>query len=415
MLKRFELIENHTSVGTEFYGGLTSFLASFYIIIVNPAILSQAGLPFDAVCTATVMAAAFTTILMGLYANNPIVVAPGMGLNAYFTYSVVIGKQIPPEMALGIVFWSGVLALVLSILKVREKIIAFIPKQIRYAVSCGIGIFISFIGLQKGGVITAHPATLVSLGDFTDPRVLTFFLALLLAMVLVVKKFKASLVLAIFATFLLAIPLGRIYGSQHVVTFSHFVAWPDFSLFGKVDILGSLQIAFIPTMLGFMFTDLFDTISTLVGVCEAGNLLDKNGMPRNMKKTLIADAVATPIAAVLGTSSTTSFIESAAGIQAGARTGLSSVFAGLLFLPFLFFSPLLSMFSEYTTAPALVIVGVFMMGPVMKIEWDRLEFAIPAFLAMVLIPLSFSITTGIVVGLVSYYVLRSFRYYKRNL
>lgn len=409
MLKRFQLAENNTTVSTEFFGGLTSFLASFYIIIVNPAILSQAGLPFEAVCTSTILAAAFTTILMGLYANNPIILAPGMGLNAYFTYSVVIGKQIPPEMALGIVFWSGILAVTLSLLKVREKIISFIPKQIRYAVSCGIGVFIAFIGLQKGGIISSHPATLVSMGDFTDPKVITFFIALLISIILVVKNIKANLILGIFLTFLLAIPLGRLYGAEEIVKFGHFIAWPDFSLFGKVDILGSLKLAFIPTMLGFMFTDLFDTISTLVGVCEAGNLLDKDGMPRNMKKTLVADSIATPIASILGTSSTTSFIESAAGIQAGARTGLSSVFAGLMFLPFLFFSPLLSMFSEYTTAPVLVIVGAFMMSPVLKIEWDRLEFALPAFLAMILIPLSFSITTGIVVGLVSYYFLRWLR------
>jgi AGZA family xanthine/uracil permease-like MFS transporter len=388
MLERFQLQENNTTVSTEFFGGLTSFLASFYIIIVNPAILSQAGLPFDAVCTATVMAAAFTTILMGLYANNPIVLAPGMGLNAYFTYSVVIGKQVPPEMALGIVFWSGILAVTLSLLKVREKIIAFIPKQIRYAVSCGIGIFISFIGLQKGGIITPHPATMVGMGDFLDPKVITFFVGLFISILFVVKNFRAALVLGIVVTFLLSIPLGRLWGSEEVIKLSGLVAWPNFSLFGKVDILGSLKLAFIPTMLGFMFTDLFDTISTLVGVCEAGNLLDKDGMPRNMKKTLIADSIATPIAAIMGTSSTTSFIESAAGIQAGARTG---------------------MFSEFTTAPILVIVGVFMMSPVLKIEWDRLEFAIPAFLAMVLIPLSFSITTGIVVGLASYYFLRFFR------
>lgn len=409
MLERFQLKENNTSVSTEFWGGLSSFLASFYIIIVNPAILAQAGLPFDAVCTATVMAAAFTTILMGLYANNPIILAPGMGLNAYFTYSVVLGKQVPPEMALGIVFWSGMLAVTLSVLKVREKIIAVIPKQIRYAVSCGIGIFISFIGLQKGGIITAHPATLVGMGNFLDVKVITFFVALLVSILFVVKNLRASLVLGILFTFFISIPLGRWYGTQTVIQFSNFIAFPNFELFGKVDILGSLKLAFIPTMLGFMFTDLFDTISTLVGVCEAGNLLDKDGMPRNMKKTLIADSIATPIAAILGTSSTTSFIESAAGIQQGARTGLSSIFAGLMFLPFLFFSPLLSMFSEFTTAPVLVIVGVFMMSPVLKIEWDRIEFAVPAFLAMVLIPLSFSITTGIVVGLMSWYFLRFFR------
>ncbi len=406
MLERFRLAENNTSVSTEFFGGLSSFLASFYIIIVNPAILSQAGMPFDAVCTATVMAAAFTTILMGLYANNPIILAPGMGLNAYFTYSVVIGKQIPPEVALGIVFWSGMLAVTLSMLKVREKIISLIPKQIRYAVSCGIGIFISFIGLQKGGVIISHPATLVGMGNFLDPKVITFFAGLLISIYFVIKKYKASLVMGILITFILTIPLGRWYGSETIIHFDNLIAFPDFSLFGKVEILGSLKLAFIPTMLGFMFTDLFDTISTLVGVCEAGNLLDENGMPRNMKKTLIADSIATPIAAIFGTSSTTSYIESAAGIQQGARTGLSSVFAGLMFLPFLFFSPTLSMFSAFTTAPILVVVGVFMMGPVSKIEWERMSYAVPAFLAMVLIPLSFSITTGIVVGLVSWYFLK---------
>lgn len=405
MLERFQLKENNTTVSTEFFGGLTSFLASFYIIIVNPAILSQAGLPFDAVCTGTVMAAAFTTILMGLYANNPIVLAPGMGLNAYFTYTVVIGKQIPPEVALGIVFWSGMLAVLLSVLKIREKIVGFIPKQIRYAVSCGIGIFISFIGLQKGGVIIHHPATIVTMGDLT-PQLLTFFAGLLITIVLVVKNVKGSLVLGILATFIISIPLGRYYGIEQAIKFGGFIAYPNFELFGKVDIMGAFKIAFIPTILGFMFTDLFDTISTLVGVCEAGNLLDKDGLPRNMKKTLIADSIATPIAAILGTSSTTSYIESAAGIQQGARTGLSSVFAGLMFLPFLFFSPTLAMFSTFTTAPVLVIVGVFMMSPVTKIEWDRLHFAVPAFLAMVLIPLSFSITTGIVVGLACWYLLR---------
>lgn len=404
----FGLKENNVTVSSEFFGGLTSFLASFYIIIVNPAILSQAGLPFDAVCTATVISAAFTTILMGLYANNPIIVAPGMGLNAYFTYSVVMGKQVPPDVALGIVFWSGILALILSVLKIREQIIRLIPKQIRYAVSCGIGIFITFIGLQKGGIITAHPATLVGMGEL-NIKVLTFFVALFISILLVIKKVRGSLVLGILFTFLISIPLGRWWGEEQMIVFGDLVAMPNFSLFGEVKILESLKLAFFPTMLGFMFTDLFDTISTLVGVCEAGNLLDENGMPRNMKKTLIADAVATPIAAIFGTSSTTSYIESAAGIQQGARTGLSSVFAGLMFLPFLFFSPTLSMFSTYTTAPVLVIVGVFMMSPVARIEWERMEFALPAFLAMVLIPLSFSITTGIVTGLACYYFLRLLR------
>ena len=414
MIKRFELERNHTTVANEFFGGLTSFLASFYIIIVNPAILSQAGLPFEAVCTATVMIAAFTTILMGVYANNPIVLAPGMGMNAYFAFSVVIGKQVPTDVALGIVFWSGILCVILSVLKVREKIISFIPVSIRYAVSAGIGIFIAFIGFQKGGVITHNEVTLVELAPISNLTI-TFFASLFFSGFLVMKNVRGSLILSILFTFLLTLPFGRLYGTEALIVWKGLVQMPNFELFGKLNLIDSLQPALIPIILSFMFTDLFDTISTLVGVCEAGNLLDKNGMPRNMKKTLIADAIATPLAAILGTSSTTSFIESAAGIQQGARTGLSSVFAGALFLPFLFFSPLLSMFPVFTTAPVLVIVGMFMMSSVSKIEWDKTEVALPAFLAIILIPLTFSITTGLMVGLAAYYMLRLFQWALRKI
>lgn len=407
MLERFELQKNNTTVSTEFFGGLASFLASFYIIIVNPAILSQAGLPFDAVCTATVMIAAVTTIFMGLYANNPIVLAPGMGMNAFFAFSVVLGRQVPTDVALGIVFWSGILCVILSILKVREKIIAFIPHSIRHAVSCGIGIFIAFIGLQKGGVIVANPVTLVEMAPISHMTI-TFFVCLSLCAFLVMKKTRGALVLGIIFTFILTIPIGRWYGATPLIEWKGLVQMPNFDLFGKLNLVDSLHWALIPTIFSFMFTDLFDTISTLVGVCEAGNLLDKDGMPRNMKKTLIADAIATPIAAILGTSSTTSFIESAAGIQQGARTGLSSVFAGLLFLPFLFFSPLLSMFPVFTTAPILVIVGLFMMGSIAKIAWDRIDIALPAFLAVIMIPLTFSISTGLIVGIACHYLLKFF-------
>lgn len=405
MLKRFELEANNTSVSTEFFGGLASFLASFYIIIVNPSMLAIAGLPYSAVLTGTVMIAAFSTILMGLYANNPIVLAPGMGLNAFFTFTVIIGKKIAPDVALGIIFWSGILCILLSVFRLREQIIAFIPMHLRYAISCGIGLFISFIGFQKGEVLVSNPATLVSMAPLS-PTSITFFVCLFLTGFFVYKKYHGSLILGILATLLLSIPLGRMYGDATIIEWKGLLEMPDFSMFGMINFKDSLSLALFPTIFAFMFTDFFDTISTLVGVFEAGNLLDKEtGMPRNLRKTLIADSLATTFAGIFGTSPTTSFIESAAGIQQGARTGLSSVFAGLFFLPFLFFAPLLSMFPVYTTAPVLVIVGLFMMAPVTKINWLELDVALPAFLAMILIPLTFSITQGMVAGLACHYLM----------
>jgi AGZA family xanthine/uracil permease-like MFS transporter len=394
----FQLKKNKTSVATEFYGGLSTFLASFYIIIVNPAILSQAGLSFQAVSTATIMVAAISTILMGLYANNPIALAPGMGLNAFFTYSVVMGKNISPEIALGVVFWAGVLFIGFSLLNVREKLIAFIPLQLRFAISCGIGIFIAFIGFVNGKVIIQHPATLVQMAPL-NAMTITFIFALILTSFLVLKKIKAAFIIGIATTLLLSIPMGRWWGNDIIVQWQGFMSMPDFSLFGKLNFRDSLSLALWPTILAFMFTNLFDTISTLLGVSEAGNLLDKNGQPRNLKRSLLVDAFATVISGVFGTSPTTSYIESAAGIQQGARTGLAAVFTGLMFLPFLFLAPILSMFPLYTTAPVLVIVGIFMMTPITKIDWKQIDVALPCFLAITLIPLTFSITHGIVAAL----------------
>jgi len=408
MLKKFELEKNKTTVNTEFFGGLSSFLASFYIIIVNPAILSQAGLPFEAVSTATIMVAAISTILMGLYANNPIVLAPGMGLNAFFTFSVVIGDKIAPEVALGVVFWAGILFIVFSLFNFREKLMALIPLHLRFAISCGIGLFIAFIGFINGKVIIQHPATLVTMAPLSSVTI-TFFIALMITAILVIRKIKAALILGIILSLLLALPQGRLWGSDILVQWQGLWAWPDFSLLGKLNLKDSFTMALLPTTIAFMFTNLFDTISTLVGVSEAGNLLDKDGRPRNLKESLLVDAFATAISGVAGTSPTTSYIESAAGIHEGARTGLSSVFAGLCFLPFLFLSPLLSMFPLYSTAPILVIVGVFMLAPVTKINWKQIEIALPSFLAMALIPMTFSITHGIVAALSCHFLLKLFK------
>jgi len=408
MLERFELTKNNSSVTTEFFGGLSSFLASFYIIIVNPAILSQAGMPYNAVCTSTIMIAAFSTILMGIYANNPIILAPGMGLNAFFTFSIVLGKQIEPEIALGIVFWSGILFIIFSMLKMREKIIALIPVHLRYAVSCGIGLFISFLGFINGKIIIHNPDTLVSMAPISSVSV-TFFISLILCAFYLLKGFRAGLVLGILTNLLLAIPLGRWWGDSTFINWQGFIEYPDFSLFGKMNLVDSFKLSLFPTILAFMFTNLFDTISTLVGVSEAGNLLDSNGQPRNLKKSLLVDAVATTFSGIFGTSSTTSYIESAAGIQQGARTGLSSVFAGLFFLPFLFLAPLLSMFPIYTTAPILVIVGLFMLSPITKINWKKMDIALPSFLALALIPLTFSITQGLIAAMLCHYAFWLFR------
>jgi AGZA family xanthine/uracil permease-like MFS transporter len=399
----------------EFIGGFTSFLATFYIIIVNPAILSQAGLSFQAVTTATILLTAFSTILMGLYANNPIVLAPGMGLNAFFTYTVIIGQKIPTDVALGIVFWSGIIFILLSIFNIREKIIRFIDPNLKHSITCGIGLFIAFIGLINGGVISKHPVTLVTLSPYTAITI-SFFISLLVSALLVIKKYHGALIYGIIFTTILAFPIGRWYGDASLINFGQaqliqwkgLIAWPDFSLFLQLDLIGALKLSFIPVVLSFVFTDLFDTISTLIGVCETGNLLDKEGNPRNLKKSLIVDAVATTASGLIGSSPTTSFIESAAGVQAGAKTGWASVFTGLLFLPFLFFSPLLSMFPNYTTAPVLVIVGLFMMSSVSKIEWKKLEVAIPSFICLLLIPLSFSITKGILWGMISFEFIRCF-------
>lgn len=402
MLERFQLSENGTSVRQEFFGGLASFLASFYIIIVNPSMLALAGLPHSAVLTGSILIAAFSTIFMGLYANNPILLAPGMGLNAFFTFTVILGKQIEPGIALGIIFWSGILCCLLSVFKLREKIIEFIPPHLRYAISCGIGLFIAFIGFQKGGVLVTNPATLVQMAPLS-PVTITFFIGLFATAFLVHKRVHGSLILGILIMLALSFPMGRFYGEQTLINWQGFIEAPDFSLFGKINFIDSFKLSLLPTILAFMVTDFFDTISTLIGVCEAGNLLDKNGMPRNLRKTLIADSLATTFAPIFGTSPTTSFIESAAGIQQGARTGLASVFSGLMFLPFLFFAPLLAMFPAYTTAPILVIVGLFMMAPLMKINWIEMDIAVPSFLAMILIPLTFSITQGMIAGLVCHY------------
>lgn len=401
MVERFRLSENKTSLRIEIIAGITTFLATMYIIVVNPDIISKTGMPFSGVLTATVLVSAFSSIMMGLYANNPIVLAPGMGLNAFFTFTVVAGMGIKWEVALGAVFWSGVIFFLLSIFNIRTKIVQAIPRQIRYAVSAGIGLFITLIGFINAGFIVDDPATLLGFGGFT-PVTVTFIIGLFVTSVMVVKKIKGALITGIIITTILSIPIGRFWGEATLIEWKGFFAAPDFSLLFAMDLLGSLKLSLVPVVFAFLFTDMFDSLSTFVGVAEAGNLKDENGDPVNIKQSLIVDSVSTTISGIFGSSPGTSYIESATGIEEGGRTGLTAIVAGVLFLPFMFFSPLLSVVPSSATATALVLVGVFMMKPVTQINWGKYDDAIPAFLALILIPATYSITQGIIWGFLSW-------------
>jgi AGZA family xanthine/uracil permease-like MFS transporter len=415
MFNTFQLDENKTTVKAEIIGGITTFLATMYIIVVNPNILSnpETGLSFEGVLTATILVSAFSSIMMGLYAKNPIVLAPGMGINAFFAYSVIQGMNVPWQTALGAVFWSGIIFLLLSIFNIRTYIVKAIPKQLRYAIAAGIGLFISLIGFINANFIVENETTILSMGDLNSITI-TFLIGLFLTAILVVKNIKGALIMGIAFTTIIAFPIGRLYGdasainfgTMTLVTWQGFFQQPDFSLIFGLDLLGSIKLAMWPVIFSFLFVDMFDSLSTLIGVSEAANLLDPDGEPQNIKKALIVDGFSTTISGLLGTSSGTSYIESATGIEEGGKTGLTAVVAGLLFLPFMFLSPLLSIVPSIATAPALVLVGTFMMKPVLKINWNQFDDAIPAFLAMLLIPVTYSITQGIVWGFLSWTVIK---------
>ena len=408
MIKYFQVHENGSTLKTEIMAGITTFLATAYIIIVNPIILSRAGMPFSGLVTATILVAFFSSVAMGLYAKNPIVVAPGMGINAFFTFTLVLGMGVPWATALGAVFWSGIVFLLLSIFNIRTKIVAAIPASLQKAIACGIGLFIALIGLSNGGLIQASSATMITSAPLS-PKVITFMIGLLVTAYLVIRKVQGGLFYGIILTSLMTIPLGRLWGQDILISYKGLYAPPDFSLLFSLDIAGSLKWTFVPVIFSMLFTDLFDSLSTFVGVAQAGNLLASDGRPRNIKQSLIVDGFSTALSGLLGSSSGTSFIESAAGISQGGRTGLVAVVAGLLFLPFLFLSPLLSVIPALATAPVLVIVGAFMMKPIVAINWNDLEEAFPAFLGMILIPLSYSITHGIIWGFLSYAAIKIMR------
>ncbi len=383
---------------SEAIGGVTTFLTMSYIIVVNPSILSTrgTGLSFTAVMTATVLLCFVMTLLMGLYAKLPFAVAPGMGLNAYFTYQVILHDRVPAPVALGLVAWAGIAFVLVSATPLREVIARAVPRHLRIAAAAGIGLLLTFIGLRAAGILVASPATLVTAGPLGRPALL-FAIGLVVTVVLLLHKSPWALMGGIVLTTLVGFALGAVQAP------AQFVSVPDFSLAGKADLVGALRLALVPTMLAILLTDLFDSLSTFVGVAHATGLLDERGEPKNLGRGLLVDAFATLGAGLLGTSAGTAYIESTAGIRAGGRTGRAAIVCAACFLPFLFLGPLAAIVPPSATAPALVLVGVFMFKVVVELppnQGDRLEEALPAYATLVLIPLTSSIAQGILWGFV---------------
>ncbi len=401
----FDLYNNGTDIGTEALAGVTTFLATMYIILVNPAVLQEAGLPFNAVLTATVLVSAFSSILMGLYAKNPIVVAPGMSINYLFVYTVVKVEGVPWETALGCVFWAGMIFLLLTFLDRKKLILEGVPPMLRYGFAGGIGLFIAALGFQSAGFVDPLESGILGWGKI-NATTLTFLAGLIFTAVLTVRRVRGGLILGITATALLAWVMEVYLGMDMPALANGWWASPDFGLLLHLDIFGSLRLSFWPVIFVFFISCLFDSLATCVGVCEAGNLIDEEGDPRNLGDSLKVNALGVIASAALGTSPSTCFVESAAGVQEGGRTGLVAVVAGLLFLPFLFLSPLLSLVPPLATAPVLVLVGVFMLKPLIYVRWERFDDVIPFFMAMFLMPLTYSITQGIIWGCLSWTLLK---------
>lgn len=396
----FKISERNSTISTEVMGGITTFLAMSYIIIVNPSILSITGMDKGALITVTILSTVFGTLISGLYANVPIALAPGMGLNAFFTFTLVLEKGISWQVALGMVFISGVFFLLLSIGGIREKIADAIPYDLKLAVGGGIGLFIAFIGLKAMGLIVANPATFVSIGPFTK-TVCISIVGLFVVVIMEVKKMKGGILLGIIFTTVLAIIFGEVELPKEIISRPPSIAPIAF----KLDIKGALQITLLGPIFSFMFVDLFDSLGTLISCAKEMNMVDKDGKVKDLGKMLYTDVASTIVGATLGTSTVTSFVESAAGIGAGARTGLASVVTSLGFLSALFLAPLISIVPAYATAPALIIVGVYMFKQLVGLNFSDLKILFPAFVIVFTMPLTYSISTGLALGFLAYIII----------
>ena len=423
--KLFHLEENHTDVRTEVMAGITTFMTMAYILAVNPSILSASGMDSGAVFTATALASAIATLLMAALSNYPFVLAPGMGLNAYFAYTVVLSMGYTWEMALAAVFVEGIIFLALSMTNVREQIFNSIPMNLKYAVSAGIGLFIAFIGLQNAHIVV-DSATLVGMYSFKASvangmfssegiTVLLALIGVLITGVLLVKGVKGNILWGILITWALGI-VCQLTGLYQINPEAGFYSLlPDFSkgftipsimpVFGKLDFSGIFSLNFIVVIFAFLFVDMFDTIGTLIGVSTKAGMLDEEGRLPNIKGALMADAVATTVGAVLGTTTTTTFVESASGVSEGGRTGLTSATTAILFGLSLFLSPIFLAIPSFATAPALIVVGFYMLTNVTHIDFDDFSEALPCYICILAMPFFYSISEGISMGVISYVIL----------
>lgn len=402
MLERyFQLSAHGTTVRTEVMAGVTTFLTMAYIIFVNPDILSVSGMPRDAVFVATCVAAAIGSAIMGLYANYPIALAPGMGLNAYFAFAVVKGMGFTWQAALGAVFISGLLFIIVSLFKVREAIVNAIPRSLKFAISAGIGLFLAIIGLKSAGIITSHPATLLTLGDLHNPGTLLAIGGFILIVALEQRKVPGALIVGILAVTVASVAMG-------LSPFSGVVAPPPSimpTLF-QMDIAGALNAGLLTVVLTFFMVELFDASGTLIGVCHRAGLLDAEGRLPRLKRALLADSSAIVAGSMLGTSSTTAYVESAAGTAVGGRTGLTAVVVALLFLASIVFAPLAGTVPAYATAPALCYVAVLMIRGLAEIDWEDLTETAPAVVTAITMPFTFSIAHGIAFGFITFAAIK---------
>ena len=421
--KVFHLSENHTDVKTEVIAGITTFMTMAYILAVNPNILSATGMDRGAVFTATALASLVATLLMAAFANYPFVLAPGMGLNAYFAYTVVLQMGYTWQMALAAVFVEGLIFIALSLTNVREAIFNAIPMNLKHAVSAGIGLFIAFIGLQNAKIVV-ESATLVSVFSFKGSldagtfnsvgiTVLLALIGVLITGILVVKNIKGNILWGILITWILGIICEVTGLYQPNAELGMFSVLPDFSsgiqsmapTFFKMDFSGILSLNFVTIMFAFLFVDMFDTLGTLIGVASKADMLDKDGKLPKIRGALLSDAIGTSLGAVFGTSTTTTFVESASGVAEGGRTGLTSVVAAIFFGLSLFLSPIFLAIPSFATAPALIIVGFLMISSILKIDFNDFTEAIPSYIAIIAMPFMYSISEGIAMGVISYVVI----------
>jgi len=402
----FKLSENKTSIKTEVVAGITTFMTMAYIIFVNPNIVKATGMPFEAVMIATAISAAFATLCMAFLSNYPFALAPGMGLNAYFTYTVVLGMGLTWQEALGAVFISGVIFLLLTLTKVRQTIINAMPNTLKSAVSAGIGLFIAFIGMQNAGVVVNSDATLVTLGNLTNPSAILAILGIIITGLLMAKEVKGSILWGIIIITILAIPFGVAEMPQKIFEVPQLSTWSP--VLFKADVAGAWAKGVLTIVFAFLFVDLFDTAGTLVGVSQQAGFLDEDGNLPKVERALLADSVGTIAGSMMGTPTVTTYVESASGVAQGGRTGLTGVVISICFLLSIFFTPVIAIVPAAATAPALIIVGSLMLRNAVDIEWENVAESLPAFVTIIAMPFTYSIATGISLGFILYPIVKLF-------